>query len=119
MTFKRIIRIVSIVLFLAAIIALGYFYRDQIDIDLLKKQLDQLGIWAPIIFIGIYIIATVALLPGSVFTLAGGAIFGPVYGVVYNMIGASIGLTLAFLFARYAAQDWVAKITGEKLKVTN
>lgn len=117
MALKRIIRTASIVLFFAVIIVLGYFYHDQIDVTVLKKQLDQLGVWAPIIFIGSYIVATVALLPGSVFTLAGGAIFGPIYGVLYTMIGASIGLTLAFLIARYVAQEWVQKISGKKLKV--
>jgi uncharacterized membrane protein YdjX (TVP38/TMEM64 family)/rhodanese-related sulfurtransferase len=64
----------------------------------------------------IYAIATVLFLPGSVLTLAGGALFGPVLGTFYNLTGATIGATLAFLVTRYHASDWVAQRTGGRLK---
>ncbi len=63
-----------------------------------------------------YAIATVLFLPGSVLTLAGGALFGPVLGTFYNLTGATIGATLAFLVSRYLASDWVAQRTGGRLK---
>lgn len=46
-------------------------------------------------------------LPGSVLTLAGGALFGPAWGTLYNLVGATLGATLAFLVARYLASHWV------------
>jgi uncharacterized membrane protein YdjX (TVP38/TMEM64 family)/rhodanese-related sulfurtransferase/sulfur relay (sulfurtransferase) complex TusBCD TusD component (DsrE family) len=57
----------------------------------------------------VYAIGTVLFLPGSVLTLAGGALFGPVWGTLYNLTGATLGATLAFLIARYLASDWVAR----------
>jgi uncharacterized membrane protein YdjX (TVP38/TMEM64 family) len=53
--------------------------------------------FAPIIFIMVYVFATVLFLPDSIITLAGGALFGPVWGVFYNLTGATIGAFLSFL----------------------
>jgi len=61
-------------------------------------------------------VGTVFFLPGSVLTLAGGALFGPVWGTVYNLTGATVGATLAFLVARYLASNWVEHKTGGRLK---
>ncbi len=65
---------------------------------------DGLGVWGPAVFIAGYAGATVAFVPGSVLTLAAGAIFGLVRGVAYVMVGATLGASLAFLVARYIAR---------------
>ena len=80
--------------------------------DLLKNALewvDSLGAIAPIAFMLIYIIATVAFLPGSVLTLGAGILFGIVKGSIFVFFGATIGATLAFLVGRYIARGWVSK----------
>jgi len=41
--------------------------------------------------------------PGAIFALAGGALFGPLWGSLWNLLGATLGATLAFLLARYLA----------------
>lgn len=60
-------------------------------------------------FIFMYALGTVLFVPGSLFGLAGGALFGPVWGSVANLAGALIGASAAFLCARYLAADWVAR----------
>ena len=65
---------------------------------------DGLGVWGPAVFIAGYAGATVAFVPGSVLTLAAGAIFGLMRGVAYVMVGATLGASLAFLVARYIAR---------------
>lgn len=117
MSTKRVVKTLLLVLFISSIIAIGYFYRDHIYPQQLKRWLDQLGMWAPVIFIGIYFLGTVALLPGAILTLSGGIIFGPIYGVIYNMIGATLGASTAFIIARYFASDWVTQLTGKKMRV--
>lgn len=73
----------------------------------------DLGTVGAIAFVGIYILATVLLLPGSVITLGGGALYGVVAGSIYVFAGATLGATLAFLIGRYLARDWVAnRLTG-------
>ena len=79
------------------------------------QWVDDLGAIAPIAFMLIYIVATVAFLPGSVLTLGAGVLFGIVQGSVYVFLGATIGATLAFLVGRYLARGWISqKIEGNQ-----
>jgi uncharacterized membrane protein YdjX (TVP38/TMEM64 family) len=70
---------------------------------------DGLGALGPIVFIVGYAIATVAFIPGSILTLAAGAIFGLVEGTIFVFVAAVLGSTLAFLIARHAARSAIEK----------
>ena len=72
-------------------------------------DVDELGAAAPLAYIGIYSVAVIALIPASVLTIAGGAIFGLVRGAAYAFVGAVIGSTIAFLIGRHAARRLVAR----------
>ncbi len=73
------------------------------------QWIDSLGSVGAIAFIALYIIATVAFLPGSIITLGAGVVFGVVLGSLYVFIGATLGATAAFLVGRYLARGWVSK----------
>jgi len=103
---KQYLRLLLILLLIAGI-AVVLLNRDLFDIDAIKAGLDELGIYAPILFIGLYMIGTVLFLPGSLLTLAGGALFGPWLGTLYNLTGATLGATLAFILSRYIGSEWV------------
>src|SRR5262249_39113893 len=60
-----------------------------------------LGVWGPVVFIAGYVVAAVAFVPGSVLTLAAGAIFGLAKGAVIVFIAAVLGSAAAFLVSRY------------------
>ncbi len=77
---------------------------------------EGLGPLGPIIFIGIYIVATVLFLPASVLTLGAGAVFGVLAGALYVVIGATVGANLAFLIGRYLARERVAKLIAGNAK---
>jgi len=92
----------------AAIGAANYFHVQ----DLLEQGLDRvarLGLWGPVIFIGLYVVATVLFIPGSVLTLGAGAVFGVVWGSIYVSIASTLGATAAFLVGRYLARDAIAR----------
>ncbi|MEX0386380.1 TVP38/TMEM64 family protein [Spiribacter onubensis] len=97
-------------------IGFGVLTRDQINREAIMSWLASLGPWAGLAFVAAYAIGAVAFLPGLVFTIAGGALFGPVWGTVYSLIGATLGATLAFLSARHGMGDWVARRTGRRLE---
>lgn len=78
------------------------------NIPKLKERVSGFGIIAPVVYICLYIVATLFFLPGSPITVLSGIAFGPVWGVVYVWIGATIGVSFAFLVARYAARELVA-----------
>jgi uncharacterized membrane protein YdjX (TVP38/TMEM64 family) len=73
------------------------------------QWIDSLGTVGAIAFILLYIVATVAFLPGSILTLGAGVVFGIVWGSFLVFIGATLGATAAFLVGRYLARGWVAK----------
>lgn len=79
------------------------FLRDAL------AQIEGLGAVGAIAFIVLYVVATVAFLPGSVLTLGAGVVFGVVQGSIYVFIGATLGATLAFLIGRYGARGWISK----------
>jgi len=93
---------------------------------------ESLGVWGPIAFMLGYVVAAVAFIPGSILTLAAGAIFGLARGTLYVFIGATTGATLAFLIARYVARGAIERriegntkfaaidnaVAGQGLKIT-
>jgi uncharacterized membrane protein YdjX (TVP38/TMEM64 family)/rhodanese-related sulfurtransferase len=112
-------RRVARVLLLAAVagaILWAALHRDQLDPAVLDSWLSRLGIWAPAVYVTVYAAGTVVFLPGSLFALAGGALFGPVWGTILNLLGATIGAAIAFVVARYVSGDWVARKAAGRLK---
>ncbi len=97
-------------------IAVAIGYRDQLDAQALEDWVRNAGAAGPLVFMLIYIVGTVFFFPGSVLTLAGGALFGPVWGTFYNLTGATVGAAIAFVIARYLASDWVERKTGGRMK---
>ena len=112
---SRLIRILLILGLLVGI-TLAILYRDRFDAVALEAWINDAGVLAPIVFMLMYALATVLFLPGSVVTLAGGALFGPVLGTFYNLTGATLGAVLAFLISRYLASDWIADKAGGRVK---
>ncbi|MCU0539902.1 MAG: TVP38/TMEM64 family protein [Desulfobacterales bacterium] len=99
----------------------AYYFNLQ---QLLREALSWisgLGALGFIFFIGLYILACVFMLPGSVLTLGAGVIFGVLNGAITVLIGATLGATCAFLTGRYLARNWVARrIAGnEKFKAVD
>jgi len=101
-----------------AIIANPAFAQDSAAIasfnpqDLLRvslKWVESQGYIGGLAFMLIYIVATVAFIPGSILTLGAGVVFGVLLGSLYVFIGATLGAIAAFLVGRYLARDWVGK----------
>jgi uncharacterized membrane protein YdjX (TVP38/TMEM64 family) len=102
-----ILKLIVVVAALALVFVLVRVFNVR---DLLRSVLDWIddtGIWAPLIFIGLYIVATVLFLPGSILTLGAGFLFGVVLGTVYVSIGSILGASAAFLLGRTVARDWI------------
>ncbi len=62
-----------------------------------------------VLFIGLYILVTLVLLPASVLTIGAGAAYGLAWGVVLVSLASTSGACLAFLIARYLARDPIRK----------
>ncbi len=111
---RRALRIGLAALLLGGI-ALAAVYRDAIDLAALEQWVTQSGAAGPLLFMALYALGTVFFLPGSVLTLAGGALFGPALGTLYNLTGATLGAALAFLVARHIAGEWVERRSAGRI----
>ncbi len=76
-----------------------------------------LGPWAWAGYIVVYVVATVAWVPGSILTLASGAIFGLWLGTALTLVGATLGATAAFLVSRYLARESIEQRLGDSPKL--
>lgn len=113
--------LVKMVLLLIFIGAAVYFVkfspaRQYLTPDQLGIVLDAAGLWAPVIFVIIYVVGVCLFLPGTLLTALGAAIFGPYWGFLYVWTGALLGAGLAFLIGRYLGRDFAASLIGDRLK---
>jgi uncharacterized membrane protein YdjX (TVP38/TMEM64 family) len=114
----KVIKLIIILLVVAALVIAAEFFDVKQGIRDMLAWISGLGAMAPLIFIGLYIIVCILMLPGFILTLGAGVLLGVVKGSVAVSIGSTLGATCAFLIGRYLARDWVSgKISGnEKFK---
>jgi uncharacterized membrane protein YdjX (TVP38/TMEM64 family) len=85
---------------------LAFFQQQLVDA---LGWIDGLGAIAPLAFILLYVVITVAFVPASIVTLGAGVVFGVVKGSALVFVGAMLGATAAFLVGRYGLRSWVAR----------
>lgn len=66
--------------------------------------IDDLGPWAPVLFIGLYVAAAITLAPAFLLTVAAGALWGVWSGSAIVFVGATLGASAAYAIARRLAE---------------
>jgi uncharacterized membrane protein YdjX (TVP38/TMEM64 family)/rhodanese-related sulfurtransferase len=89
---------------------------DRLAPSLLEGAIHGLGVWAPVGHVVLFALGTILFVPGALFGLAGGLLFGPLWGTILNLTGAMLGATAAFLVGRFIAADWVRGRAGPSLQ---
>lgn len=85
--------------------------------EVLRTWVQQKGILAGLIYIGIYAVAVAFSLPGgAVMSIAGGFLFGTLWGSIYILIGATLGATALFIIAKTALGDVLRAKAGPWLQ---
>lgn len=82
----------------------------------LNLWLDGLGPIGLVLFVGVYVLATVLFLPGTILTIGAGFVFGLLWGFVGVSVGSTAGAACAFLIGRYFARDKVQEAVANKPK---
>lgn len=62
-----------------------------------------------LVFVAIYVAAEVALVPGSLLTMAAGFAYGPFLGVLIASPASVLAATTAFLLGRTALRGWIQR----------
>jgi uncharacterized membrane protein YdjX (TVP38/TMEM64 family) len=118
-------RLAPLAVIAAALIAFFAFgLDDYVSFAALKEHREALssfvsanGIWAGVLFVLVYAVATAVSLPGgAVLTIAAGFLFGSVYGTIYVIFGATLGATGLFLAARTALGEPLRARAGPSLQ---
>lgn len=106
-------KIVAVVALAGGLVSLGRHFDTE---EVLRNSIvwiSNQGIWGAGIFGLVYILATIAFLPGLILTLSAGFLFGVVGGTAIVSSASTLGAGAAFLIGRHAARGWIArKIDG-------
>ncbi len=78
----------------------------------LAARARETGAHGVMVFFAVYVISTVALLPGSILTLAAGFAYGPVWGLAIASPASVAGATSAFLLGRTLLRGWAERTAG-------
>ena len=108
-------RAIGLLIVIGVVFSVGLAYREQLEPALawLEQHIEALGPWGPLAYVLIYIVWSLAGLPGSLITIAGGSIFEsqPVIALVSVSLGSTMGAAACFLvarrFARESVRSWV------------
>ncbi|EON3873555.1 TPA: TVP38/TMEM64 family protein [Escherichia coli] len=82
------------------------------DLPHLQTLIRQSGLFDYSLYILLFIIATLFLLPGSILVIAGGIVFGPLLGTLLSLIAATLASSCSFLLARWLGRDLLLKYVG-------
>lgn len=107
MAAKKYLEIAGVVLAIAAFVLAVQKLPIESWLESLNAWVADLGFVGMVIFALVYAAATVLMIPGSLLTLAGGAVFGLVPGFFTVWTGATLGAALAFLVSRFLARKRV------------
>ncbi len=73
------------------------------------QWIESLGIIGMSLFVLVYILACIFLIPGSPLTVGAGAVFGFWTGLILVSVGSTLGAVAAFLISRYLARGFIEK----------
>jgi uncharacterized membrane protein YdjX (TVP38/TMEM64 family) len=104
---KDIWKLVLFAVVVLSLIVLARVFGLGERLQELRDWIAGMGNLGMVAYVGLYIVAVVAAVPGLPISIAGAAIFGAFKGVILVSIGSTLGASLAFLIARYLARDAV------------
>ena len=105
---KLLIFCAVIVLILALNHKFGWskYLSDSENLAFLSDMIKEHFVLAALIYIGITVVACVALaLPGVTFAILAGILFGPWWGTLFCLIATTAGAIIAFIIGRFFLQD--------------
>lgn len=103
-------RFIKFVVFIALGGIIGYLaVRRQIQLtpEQFKHFVLSLGSLGPLLYMAVFIVRPLLLIPSIALFIAGGLAFGPIFGPLYASVGATLGGTVGFWVARVMGHEYV------------
>ena len=107
-----LIKIIIVVTIIVAVVLVAHFtglteYLQLENVHAVQEWIEDFGFVGYLIFVMLYVVVAVFMLPAFFFTILAGAAFGPVLGGILALVSATIGASVAFIVARYVARDTI------------
>ncbi|WP_246198851.1 TVP38/TMEM64 family protein [Sodalinema gerasimenkoae] len=106
---RRLGRWLLLVLLVTAVMVYGL---GKLEMEVMRAWLEEAGWWAPVLYLLLYSLGTLLLLPSTPLNLTGGALFGTAWGTVWTSLGAILAAILAFGISRHLGRGAIAKRLG-------
>ena len=78
---------------------------------------ESLGLWGPLLFIGLFLVLTSLFVPESILAIAAGAIFGLWWGLLWVFVAGTITATFIFLIGRTMLRSRAEKLLARHPKI--
>lgn len=106
----------AIIVFIVAIVLIYAVWRPELPTkETVESWAMSMGAFGPLAIIGVIILETViAPIPGTIFPIVIGALYGVWPGILYAWVGNIIGSTIAFWIARKFGRPIVARIVKSR-----
>ena len=101
--------VIFLLVFCIGVTILGVVLLKGIDPEKLQVWLGEMGIWAPILYVVLYTLATLLILPSTPLNLTGGVLFGIWWGTFWTTIAALLAAVIAFLFTRTVGRNYISR----------
>lgn len=85
------------------------------DPDELRSTVAGTGLTGVLLFIAVYVVCSLLVLPKGVLSIVAGIAFGFLPGAVIVIIGATLGACTAFVVGRWLGRDAVERLAGGHL----
>lgn len=103
---------------LVALIAVAFAavaFTGDVSAERIRRDVSSAGWAAPIVFVVVSALLTVAFFPGPLLAAASGLLFGTALGTPISIVSATLGATLAFSISRWWAHDAVEQLAGPRI----
>jgi len=115
--YKNSIILILFFLILGVCCYIFFYSRPELlkDPQALKKLIESYHPFSALVFVGLQVLQVVFfIIPGEIFQIAGGYIFGPVLGFFFCILGSVLGGTINFYIGRIAGKEYIKKLITKK-----
>ena len=114
---SRLIKLaVAMVLVVVVCVVLRATLGLDFDPDSLHRAVEKMGVWAPLVYVGVVAFRVPLGLPSQLVLLGGGLVFGTAAGTLYGAIGIVLSALVLFQASRWAGREALEARLPQRLR---
>lgn len=105
--FLRLIIYIFLLVMIVYVLYISPYNPHPHSVEDIRVWVLKFGIWAPLIYIGIYTVRPLLFFPTLLLNLSSGILFGPWWGIVFLLLGGFGCATFCYLLGRFGGGRWL------------